>query len=655
MNSILVCCRRVGALGAALSVLLVCFVASASAQDLAVTKSTESSVVAAGSNVTYQVTVSSNTGSTGQTTLTDVVPANMTFVSASFPDPWSCELPTVGSGGTVTCTHPGDIPDETVYTFTFVFQVVPGTQNGTEITNTANISNAADNNSLNNTSSSEVTVGDPPPPPPPPLLPKDVLISEFRLSGPEGSEDDFIELYCNRDTDCDISGAFLRAHDPVNVGEFALTFPSQSIIPARQYFLVADSRGYSLETYGFPDIDVAFEQPPEPEPPFYFYDNEGIQLVTGGDPVIIDSVGFTGGGNDFLYVEGSGLQRASSRPDDQYAYVRKRTLETNGLPQDTNNNAADFVLVSVTGNEHAGITALPVLGAPGPQGLFSPYSYNNVQVSATLVDETKTKDEAPNRVRDGSGDSGTLSIRRSVTNNTNDTFEYMAFRVIEITTLNSPQTMTPPQAELRLISSPETSAEVPSRSPSVIPIYGTVLEYDASCLCAEPQQPNGGGLNSTVYLDNSEGSVAPDQRVDVQFLLNVVKAGTYRFFVYVEAIPGQSEIEARTPGGRSSRIRTKPAQPRKFAKMQRLGLVGNQVKLQTPVITPMTKTPLTTGVRPSKPVPAAVVTTPRAIIINRAIPDSPKKPRKRTRVRRKNSAALKRKVEERFATERPQN
>ena len=68
-------------------------------------------------------------------------------------------------------------------------------------------------------------------------------------------------------------------------------------------------------------------------------------------------------------------------------------MATIGLPQDTNNNANDFVLVSVTGNLHAGITNPPVLGAPGPQGLYSPSPTATPQVAGALVDPTKSKED----------------------------------------------------------------------------------------------------------------------------------------------------------------------------------------------------------------------------------------------------------------------
>lgn len=653
MNSFLVCCRRIGVLSASLSVLLVSFVASASAQDIAVTKFTESTIVAADTNVQYEVTISNSTGSTGSTTLTDTVPANMTFVSAVIPDGWNCTLPTVGSGGTISCTYPTNMPDESVFSFFFVFHVAPGTPNGTEIINTANITNEADNNSANDSSSVTVTVGEPPPPPPPPLQPKDVLISEFRLSGPEGTDDKYIELYCNRDTDCDISLGVLRARDPNATdesGDLLLTFPPGVVIPARQYLLVGDSVGFSLFSYSSIDIDM--DGFPD------FADNEGFQLVVGEEGTVIDSVGFAGGGNEAQYVEGTGLQRATSRPADQYAYVRKRTLDTNGLPQDTNNNAADFVLVSVTGTAHPGITAPPVLGAPGPQCLCSPYSYSNSQVPGLLTDPTKSQDADPNRVRVGTGDEGTLSIRRSFTNNTNESFGYLGFRVIDITTLNSTSVFGSEAAQLRLVSSGTTFAEVPSRGTVVI--NGTLLEYDDLCGCGEPQQPNGGGLNSSVSVDSGEFFMAPNDTVDVQFLLNVVKSGFYRFYVYVEAGSVQSEglVSNKTQVAATSRSRSKPTTTRRFLSAQRVSSSGliQKPKQQTPVITPLTTTAPGVPVR-NTPAPVSVrnAASPRVLIINRGIAEGEKKPRKKTRVRRKNSAALKKKAEERFAAEKPQN
>lgn len=630
--------------------------------DLSVSKSGPATIVA-DTDAEYTVAVSNFSGqtSTPTNTLTDTFPAELTFVSATPPDGWTCTTPPVAGPNSITCTSTDAIPDESSVIISFTFHVAPGLSSDTQVTNSASISHqGSDPNSMNDGTSFTSTVGTAPPAP---LTAGGVLISEFRLSGPGGAEDDFIELYCNRDTDCDISGTSLRGYDPTQQGDFSLTFPGQTIIPARHYLLVADSGGYTLDGYGFPDFDVALMQPPEPEPPFFFYDNEGLQLIGADDPIVIDSVGFAGGGNDIQYVEGAGLQRASSRPADQYAYVRKRTAATIGLPQDTNDNANDFVLVSVTGDLHPGITNPPVLGAPGPQGLSSPISFTNAQLTGALTDPTKSKDEDPNRVRVGTGNAGTLSLRRSFTNNSAfDGFFYISFRVIETSTLNSPNTLGGTQADLRLISSSGTSAEVPSRG-GTIPIFGTVLEYDDLCACSEPQQPNGGGLNSTVYVDAGEREGFPST-FDAQFLFNVNKAGVYRFFIYAEAIPysisDRSTAELTSTPGKTagtSRVRSKKTTtPRKFASAKRPQLAATKQTQRTPVLTPITGARATPATSPAT-LPLTKLSAPRVIIINRGIAEGEKKPRRKTRVRRKNSAALKKKAEEKFAVaaEKPQN
>lgn len=658
--------RRIGFVIAATMLLLV-MTSTVLAQnaDLSIMKSGPNSIFA-DTDIEYLVSVSNFSGetSTGPNTLTDTFPAELTFTAAVVPDGWTCTTPPVAGPNTITCTSSDPIPDESSVVFTFTFHVAPGLSLGTQVTNSASISHAGtDGNSENNSSSFTSTVGTPPPAP---LMAGEVLISEFRLSGPGGSEDDYIELYCNRNTNCDISGTALRGYDPSQVVDFTLTFPGQTIIPARHYLLVADSRGYTLSFYGLPDFDVALMQPPEPEPPISFHDNEGLQLIGADDPIIIDSVGFAGGGNQENYVEGTGLQRAGgimpSRPADQYAYVRKRTLATNGLPQDTNNNANDFVLVSVTGNLHPGIDIPPVLGAPGPQGLTSAFTYNNGQIPGTLTDPTKSKEDDPNRVRDGVGDSGTLSLRRSFNNNTPSELGYVAFRVIETSTLNSPITLAEPQADLRLITSSETTAEVPSRG-GTVPIFGTVLEFDDICGCPEPKQPNGGGLNSTVSIDfgESEGGIPPGGTFDVQYLFNVVKAGTYRFYVYVEAVPFSIRgIEATQPTSTSgpsgrARIPSKTGPARKFATVKRARPAAFMKQaLKTPVVTTMTGPNTSPATTPSTS--PARLSSPRVIILNRYKAEDEKKPRRKTRLKRKSSATMNKTAEQNSAVaEKPRN
>jgi hypothetical protein len=54
-----------------------------------------------------------------------------------------------------------------------------------------------------------------------------------------------------------------------------------------------------------------------------------------------------------------------------------------------------------------------------------------------------------------------------------------------------------------------------------------------------PTQGSGGGFNSTLSAGTiTAGSpIAPGATINVNFLLNIVQAGTFRFFVTVEALP----------------------------------------------------------------------------------------------------------------------
>jgi uncharacterized repeat protein (TIGR01451 family) len=133
--------------------------------DIAVTKSGPAQA-AAGTDVTYTVTVLNtgpddvSTATTGDITLTDSIPAGMTFVSASPP---GCTTPVVGSGSPppISCTITSLAANASVI-FTFVFHIAPATPPGTFFTNVAKVSNPTDPNDENDNG---VAVTQTPPPP----------------------------------------------------------------------------------------------------------------------------------------------------------------------------------------------------------------------------------------------------------------------------------------------------------------------------------------------------------------------------------------------------------------------------------------------------------------------------------------------------------
>ncbi len=109
-----------------------------------------------GQNITYTLTVSNN----GPTTVTnvalsDVVPANTTYVSMTAPSGWS--TPTLSSG-TVSTSIP-TLAANTTATFTLVVKVSSGAASGTTIADTANITFTGSANPVSTSVTMNTTVG----------------------------------------------------------------------------------------------------------------------------------------------------------------------------------------------------------------------------------------------------------------------------------------------------------------------------------------------------------------------------------------------------------------------------------------------------------------------------------------------------------------
>jgi uncharacterized repeat protein (TIGR01451 family) len=126
--------------------------------DLAVTKAGSPDPVTAGTNLTYTITVTNNgPGPASSASWSDALPAGTTFVSLPAVAGWSCTTPTVGMGGTVSCSNPSFAVGSSVFTLTVaVASSVPA---GTVLTNTATAtSTTPDPNPGNNSGMATTTV-----------------------------------------------------------------------------------------------------------------------------------------------------------------------------------------------------------------------------------------------------------------------------------------------------------------------------------------------------------------------------------------------------------------------------------------------------------------------------------------------------------------
>lgn len=124
--------------------------------DVSVTVSGAPDPVTAPNNLTYTITVSNTVADTAPgITLTDVLPASVTFVSINTPAGWApCTTPAVGSTGTVTCTKTSLAAGASS-----VFSLVVKTSTGGPLPNTVTVATTGnDTNPANNTATATTTV-----------------------------------------------------------------------------------------------------------------------------------------------------------------------------------------------------------------------------------------------------------------------------------------------------------------------------------------------------------------------------------------------------------------------------------------------------------------------------------------------------------------
>jgi len=381
----------------------------------------------------------------------------------------------------------------------------------------------------------------------------DLLISEFRLRGPNGANDEFVEVYNNSGADLTVTtvdgsaGFAVAASD----GIIRCTIPNGTLIPDRGHYLCVNSAGYSLAAYPAGNGTTATGNAAYTTD---IADNVGIAIFNTANvanfslATRLDAVGSTSEANT-LYREGAGYPALNASFNLDYSFVRDNCgkagsptwlgqCPTGGFPKDANDNAVDFYFVEPLGTDAGGGQRL---GAPGPENLSSPIQ-RNAQMPGFLLDSSAGTSNPPNRVRTVTPDVpnnstfGTLTLRRRIVNNTGAPVTRLRFRIIDLTTFPAPAGY----ADLRArTSGPVVVAGVndaatcsPAPAPCTVTVQGTTLEEP-------PSQPNGGAFNSTL----SAGTVtlatplAPGQSINVQFLYGIQQTGTFKVLVNIEVLP----------------------------------------------------------------------------------------------------------------------
>jgi hypothetical protein len=378
-----------------------------------------------------------------------------------------------------------------------------------------------------------------------------LVISEFRLRGPQGVRDEYVDLYNPGASAIIVSttdnsdGWALATQTTAGTVSAVAVIPNGTVIPSRGHFLIADNPDvtagtqnlvYSLTAYPNSEVRTA-----ESDTGWSvdIPDSNGIAIFKTANPAnfiaanIMDAAGPTTLPGGSIFREGTGYGDLPNAGTLQYAMVRAID-QVSGNPKDTGNNLNDFIFMDPSGTLS---TAGQRLGAPGPQNLHSPLAANTL--SATLLDPAVSSSTAPNRSRDLTSDPGnnstfgTMTIRRTFTNNSGAPMIRLRFRVVNMTTFPVPAGV----ADLRLRSSTGNPALPITGVNTACP--GSICDVKALTLETPPAQALSGGVNSSVSAGTITlaAPLAAGGQINLEFLLGVQQNGYFQFYVYVEALP----------------------------------------------------------------------------------------------------------------------
>ena len=375
-----------------------------------------------------------------------------------------------------------------------------------------------------------------------------LIISEFRLFGTAGANDEFIEIYNNSNASHFVaapdgsSGYAIAASD----GVVRCTIPNGTMSPARGHFLCVNSGGYSLSSYPAGDGTTASGDATYSND---IADNAGIALFKTTIPANFsaatrsDAVGSTSEANS-LYKEGAGYP-ALTAGTTEHSFFRKmcewiqgQGCTVPGIPKDTNDNAADFWLADTAGTTQR-------LGAPGPENLSSPIRRDNAGINMIVLDGKAPSSAGANRDRNGTavpnGTFGTLTLRYRVTNNTGNPLTRLRYRIVDISTAVQGPGAT---ADLRALTSSVEVNVGPVNDPATCTAAGAGappcnVTVTPTTLETPPAQGAGGGYNSTLSSGTiTTGTPLPaGQSILVNFKLGIQKTGLFRFYIIIEALP----------------------------------------------------------------------------------------------------------------------
>jgi len=160
----------------------------------------------------------------------------------------------------------------------------------------------------------------------------DVVVSEFRTRGPNGGNDEFVELFNPTAGRIDVSGWKIRGSNATGTIGDRVAIPAGTTLAPGCYLLIVNTAtsGYSGAVTG----DLTYSTG--------ITDDGGLAL-TRSDNTIVDQVGMSAGS---AFGEGTRLASFGSTNSDR-SYARRPTPGS-----DTNDNATDFAMTTLSGPQN---------------------------------------------------------------------------------------------------------------------------------------------------------------------------------------------------------------------------------------------------------------------------------------------------------------
>ena len=225
------------------------------------------------------------------------------------------------------------------------------------------------------------------------FVPAPVLISEVQVRGPAGGSDEFIELYNPSDTDdFDLNGYRLVYRSAAGDTDYTrFEWTTSTIIPPHRHYLLVNSSAYSGTVPGDATYSAGIA------------DNGGL-AIRDSEGNIVDSVGWGTATN--LFVEASPAPAPASGES-----IERKPGGDEGNGQDTNDNSADFQIISPPNPQNLASPPVPPIGPPfvpiyeiQGDGFASPYDGQEVTTAGVVIADFQDTGKNGFFIQDVAGD-----------------------------------------------------------------------------------------------------------------------------------------------------------------------------------------------------------------------------------------------------------